>query len=128
VTLSGMSNLEQLRENIGIYEKCRPLNEKEAAALRQTAAKMLGVNTVPCTACRYCTAYCPMELDIPELLRLYNEHAFSGGGFIAPMALNALPEDKKPSACIGCRSCEAVCPQQIKISETFADFVKKLKK
>jgi len=42
------------------------------------------------------------------------------------MALSALPDEKKPSACIGCRSCEAVCPQQIKISEAMADFVKKI--
>jgi len=63
-----------------------------------------------------------MELDIPRLLELYNEHSFSGGGFIAPMALMALPEDKKPSACIGCGSCEAVCPQTIKISQVMEDF------
>ena len=42
------------------------------------------------------------------------------------MAISALPEDKRPSACIGCRSCEAVCPQEIKISEVMADFAKKL--
>ena len=64
--------------------------------------------------------------DIPELLNLYNEHCFTEGGFIAPMALSSYPEEKKPSACIGCRSCEAVCPQQIKISEAMADFAEKL--
>ena len=67
-----------------------------------------------------------MQLDIPRLLALYNEHAFTGGGFLAPMAVEALPDNKKPSACIGCRSCEAVCPQQIKISEAMADFSHKL--
>ena len=77
--------------------------------------------------CHYCTSHCPQGLDIPELLKLYNEHAFTGGGFIAPMALSAIPDDKKPSACIGCRNCEAVCPQQIKISEAMADFSEKLK-
>ena len=82
--------------------------------------------SVPCTACRYCTSHCPKGLDIPVLLELYNEHSFTGGGFIAPMALSALPEDKKPAACIGCRSCEKVCPQQIKISEALADFSAKL--
>jgi len=54
---------------------------------------------------------------------LYNEHAFSEGGFIAPMALSALPEDKQPSACLHCGSCEAVCPQQIEISQVMEDFV-----
>ena len=62
-----------------------------------------------------------------DLLALYNEHRFTGGGFLAPMALSALPADKQPSACIGCRSCEAVCPQQIKISEALADFTGMLK-
>ena len=56
------------------------------------------------------------------MLNLYNEHKFTGGGFIAPMALTTVPDDKKPSACVGCKSCEAVCPQQIKISEALADF------
>ena len=68
----------------------------------------------------------PQGLDIPNLLALYNEHTFTGGGFIAPMAVEALPEEKRPAACIGCRSCEAVCPQQLKISEALADFARKL--
>ena len=71
--------------------------------------------------------HCPQGLDIPCLLALYNEHSFTGGGFIAPMALAAVPADKQPSACIGCRSCEAVCPQQIKISEAMADFAERLR-
>ncbi len=50
-----------------------------------------------------------------------------GGGFIAPMAISALPDDKKPSACIGCKSCEAVCPQQLKIAEAMSNFVDLLK-
>lgn len=52
---------------------------------------------------------------------------FTGGGFIAPMVVGTLPEDKRPSACVGCRSCEKVCPQQIKISEMMKDFVERLK-
>ena len=83
-------------------------------------------NGVPCTACHYCTSHCPQGLNIPELLALYNEHCFTKGGFIAPMAVSAIPEDKRPNACIGCRSCEAVCPQQIKISEAMADFSRML--
>lgn len=66
------------------------------------------------------------KLDIPSLIALYNEHAFTGGGFLAPMALMALPDEKKPSACIGCKSCEKVCPQQIKISEVMASLSKNI--
>lgn len=125
VILSGMSNYEQVMDNLHTFETYAPVNEKEAAVLQEIAARLSA--GVPCTACRYCTTYCPMGLDIPKLLEMYNEHTFSGGGFIAPMYVGSLPENKRPSACIGCRSCEAVCPQQIKISETLADFSAKLK-
>lgn len=127
VTLSGMSSFDQMKDNIAIFEKDAPLNDDEKAALQDIADDMLKEKVLPCTACHYCTSHCPQGLDIPELLKLYNEHAFTGGGFIAPMALSAIPDDKKPSACIGCRNCEAVCPQQIKISEAMADFSEKLK-
>lgn len=125
--LSGMSNMEQLKENIETFSTEKPLDKKEFEALLGVADRMIRPNTLPCTACRYCISHCPQGLDIPLLLSLYNEHSFSGGGFIAPMQISVIPEDKRPSACIGCRSCEAVCPQQIKISEAMSDFVKILK-
>ncbi|MDO5573136.1 MAG: aldo/keto reductase [bacterium] len=126
VTLSGMSNVEQMKENIHTYETNQPLNEQEMTALADIASGMLGKATLPCTACHYCVSHCPQHLDIPELLELYNEHCFAGGGFLAPMALMAVPAEKQPSACIGCRSCEKVCPQGIKISEAMSDFTAKL--
>lgn len=125
--LSGMSSLEQLKENIDIFSEFKPLSGEEMNALMDIAAKMLSVNTVPCTACRYCTEYCPMELDIPSLLSLYNEHSFSGGGFLAFFGLRALPEEKRPSACIGCGACAAVCPQGISIPDVMSDFSEKVK-
>ena len=126
VILSGMSNMEQLQDNIRTFETKKKLNEKEMNTLLGIADEMVKQNNLPCTACRYCTSHCPKGLNIPSLLELYNEHNLTGGGFIAPMALMAVPEDKQPSACVGCRSCEAVCPQQIKISEALADFRAKL--
>jgi len=126
VTLSGMSNMEQLRENLRTFETDAPLSENERSVLLGIAEKMTKKGLLPCTACRYCTSHCPQGLDIPSLLALYNEHMFTGGGFLAPMAISALPEDKRPGACLGCRSCETVCPQQIKISEVMADFAARL--
>ena len=126
VVLSGMSNLDQLKDNVHTYEENKPLNDAEFKAITDIAGGMLKANTLHCTACRYCTSHCPKGIDIPRILELYNEHSFTGGGFIAPMAIAALPADKQPSACIACRSCEAVCPQQIKISEAMAEFSKKL--
>lgn len=127
VTLSGMSNMEQLKENVTIYEEAYPLTAVELQTLFSIATAMTSKKILPCTACRYCTTHCPQGLDIPRLIELYNEHMYSGGGFIAPMALEALPADKLPSACLGCGACEAVCPQNIKISEMMADFAEKLK-
>lgn len=127
MTLSGMSSLDQLRANIETYSENKPLSDAEMSALMDIAREMTAKIALPCTSCRYCTTHCPMGLDIPWLIELYNEHCFSGGGFIAPMALNALPEEKRPSACLSCRACEAVCPQQIKISEALSDFAEKLK-
>ena len=122
VILSGMSNLDQMKDNLATFETEDPLTEKELDGLLALGDEMTNPKALACTACRYCTTHCPQGLDIPHLLALYNEHRFTGGGFIAPMALSAIPADKQPSACIGCRSCEAVCPQQLKISEAMADF------
>ena len=126
VILSGMSDMKQVKDNIKTFEEEKPLNAEESAVLDAIAREMLAKTSLPCTACRYCTSHCPKHLDIPELIKLYNEHRFTGGGFIAPMVVSALAEEKRPSACIGCRSCEKVCPQQIKISEMMKDFTARL--
>ena len=120
-----MSNEAQMKDNLHTFETDRPLNETEWNTILSIADTM--TNGVPCTACHYCTSHCPQQIDIPHIIKLYNEHVFTGGGFLAPMALRAIPEEHQPASCLGCRSCEAVCPQQIKISEIMSDFVEKLK-
>ena len=122
VTLSGMSDLAQLQDNLDTFETDEPLTEPEWERVLALGKEMTDPQALNCTACHYCVSHCPQGLDIPHLLALYNEHRFTGGGFIAPMALSAIAPDKQPSACVGCRSCEAVCPQQLKISEAMADF------
>ena len=122
VILSGMSNEEQLEKNLITFSEDKQLSDAQMATLLDVADKMVSVGTVPCTACHYCVSRCPQGLDIPHLISLYNEHAYTGGGFIAPMALSALPEDKLPQACLHCQSCEQVCPQQIGISEVMEKF------
>ena len=126
VILSGMSDLEQMQANLRTFETDQPLSEAEQEALLGLAGEMVKKTSLPCTACHYCVSHCPQGLDIPTLLSLYNEHVFTGGGFIAPMAVSSIPPEKRPDACIGCRSCEAVCPQQIAVSEALADFAAKL--
>ncbi len=128
VTLSGMSNFEQLEENIKIFEEDKPLNEQEMNAILSAADSITAKTSLPCTACRYCISHCPKGIDIPAIIELYNDHVFSGGGWLAPMRIKAMDEDKRPSACIACRGCESVCPQNILISEMMADFTEKLSK
>ncbi len=128
VTLSGMSDLSQIRENAKSFSAPNALSEEEKAVLLEVANQMTSPTTLPCTACRYCVPHCPKELDIPWIIELYNEQKYSGFGFRTQMALRAMAEEKKPTACIGCASCESVCPQTIKISEMMADFSQSIKK
>lgn len=123
--LSGMSNMEQLQANIRTFGEEKPLAKEEMDMLMDVVSAMKN-NTLPCTACHYCVSHCPKGIDIPKILELYNEHSLTGGGFLAPMAIGAMPKEKRPSACVGCRSCEKVCPQQIKISETMSNFAAQL--
>lgn len=122
MVLSGMSNMEQLKANIETWQEDKPLTEAEFDTLVRLADEEVKKGGVPCTACHYCTSHCPQELPIPELLALYNEHKFTGGGFLAPMRIRNMPEEKRPSNCVGCRSCEQVCPQQIEISGIMSEF------
>lgn len=127
VTLSGMSNMEQLKANISTYAESKPLNEAEMQLILGIADEMISRTTVPCTGCHYCVSKCPEGLDIPFLLKQYNEAMVAGAGeFIAPMALSSIAEDKQPECCISCHSCEKVCPQTIKISEELNKFATKM--
>ena len=126
VILSGASSMEQMKQNIAICEDDRPLDGKEMERLLALGRSMVDAKAAPCTACKYCLSHCPKGIDIPRMIELYNEHVFTGGGFIAPMALAAVPQDRQPSACIGCGKCAEVCPQQIDIPGIMKDFVQKL--
>ena len=83
-------------------------------------------DSLPCTACRYCCDGCPQGLDIPMLLHAYNDVRFDGG-LTVKMQMDALAEDKQPSACIGCGSCAAACPQNIDIPAAMRDFAERLR-
>ncbi len=125
VTLSGMSNSQQLEENIATMSEDKPASEQELSALAEIADGLLSM--LPCTACGYCLSHRSCKLNIPNLMFMYNELCFSNG-FITHMGIGAMPEGERPSACTACGKCNAVCPQQIKISTVMADFVEKMKK
>ena len=105
-----MSNLEQLKDNLATFETEDSLTKEEWDGLLALGGEMTNPKALACAACRYCTSHCPQGLDIPHLLALYNEHRFTGRGFIAPMALSAIPQDRQPGACIGCRGCDRGIP------------------
>lgn len=116
--LSGMSEPQQMEQNIGWFAQRRALDEDGRQKLLAIAEKLK--NSVPCTGCRYCTEGCPMGLDIPALLAVYNDMRFQHAALVN-MYIEALPEDKRPSACIGCGACAAICPQSIDIPAALAD-------
>ena len=120
-----MSSLEQIKENIATFSEIRKLGEEELAALDTIAEKMK--NTVPCTACRYCTEGCPKGIDIPEMLANYNEICFAPS-FNIGMRMDAVPEGHRAADCISCGKCTKICPQGINIPEALADFVVRLDK
>ncbi|MGN0681037.1 MAG: aldo/keto reductase [Candidatus Fimisoma sp.] len=127
VTLSGMSDMKQLKANISTYDESKPLDEAEMEMILGIADEMIRRTAVPCTGCHYCISKCPKGLDIPFLLKQYNEAMVSGAGdFIASMALSSIPADKQPECCINCHSCERVCPQTIKIPEELKKFAAKM--
>ena len=119
VVLSGMTKMEQVEDNSKTYSTEKPLTAEELKILDQVAASMLDL--LPCTACRYCCSACPQELDIPNLLALYNECRFEPS-FVARMAVDAMDPEKRPSACIGCGTCNLICPQNIDIPEALKQF------
>ena len=123
--LSGMTTPAQMEDNVRTFEERRPLTDQEEKVLLDIAKGMYGA--VPCTACRYCCDGCPMGLDIPMLLKLYNEAKFSPN-FNIGMRVEALPEDKRPAACVDCGQCARACPQNIDIPAALADLNEELKK
>jgi len=123
--LSGMSNMEQMTQNVETFASRKPLNGAELDAIYEIAEGLK--NAVPCTACRYCCDGCPMGLDIPDLISTYNDARVAATMNIT-IAIEALPEGKRPAACIGCGACTKVCPQNIDIPTVMSDFTELLSK
>lgn len=114
--LSGMSNMEQMEDNLSYMKGFVPFDEKEQAAIRQ-AQEILGkANTIPCTACSYCTKGCPMSIPIPDIFAAMNLRLGNGQLEAAGKAYEELNQKGNVAdACIACGQCETVCPQHIEI-------------
>lgn len=125
MVLSGMSSYDQMVDNVASFSGGAPQTPEEEAVLMEIAEQLK--DAVPCTRCRYCCDGCPMQLDIPMLIHAYNDIRYAATMIIS-MHFSALPEEKMPSACIGCGACAAVCPQGIDIPGTLADLSERLTK
>ena len=114
--LSGMSNVEQMQQNLALMKAFKPFTDDERAALEQTRAYLASVPTVPCTGCSYCTKGCPQQISIPDIFTAYNQYkVYEKLGPAKRFYGFATRSGAKASSCVECGQCESVCPQSIPI-------------
>jgi predicted aldo/keto reductase-like oxidoreductase len=119
VVISGMSTMEQLEENLAVFGSREPITPGETDLLNRVLETL--TERAPCTACQYCIAACPVNLDIPLLLTLYNEAGFDIMWTVGA-SLRALGEGRGPTACVNCGQCNPLCPQNIDIPKALTHF------
>lgn len=117
VVLSGMSNMEQLQDNMSYMKDFVPLNEEERACVEKATELIKSTIEIPCTACRYCTDGCLKKIDIPRYFNLANEAKRYGVNNFKWHYNEAKKNGAAPSDCISCRACETHCPQKLPIVE-----------
>lgn len=116
--LSGMSNLEQMRDNLSYMTHFQPLSDGERQVIARAQEVLASIDSIPCTACRYCTDGCPMKINIPGIFGARNKQLiFEQVEQGAKDYVRVTQEGGKAGDCIGCGQCEAACPQHINIIE-----------
>ncbi len=116
--LSGMSNMDQMRDNLSYMKDFRPLDGEEREIIRKAQRIMGSSNTIPCTACGYCMKGCPKQIRIPDIFAAVNLQLGSGQMNEAASAYEkACPPGKGAADCIGCRQCERACPQHLPVTD-----------
>ena len=129
MVLSGMSTLEQVRDNTSFMADFKPLDEREQAAVAQVQAILRGKHLIPCTSCRYCTDGCPRHISIPDLFAVMNTkqiyHDWNADYYYRDV--HTAP-GRRASDCLKCGKCERVCPQHLPIRQLLEDVAKELDK
>ena len=112
VVLSGMSNIDQMRDNLSYMRDFKPLSDGELAVIKQAQEIFGALPMIPCTACGYCKEGCPRQIDIPAHFAAANDRLLGA----TPKPVEGTPA----SECIACGQCESICPQHIGIIEELA--------
>lgn len=115
--LSGMSNAQQMNDNLDTMTHFEKINDKEARLIKQVTDQVLSYPTIPCTKCRYCTPGCPMRIQIPDLFTAYNSAKMYGENrrYQTYYKDHSTGDYQPAKACIACGQCESVCTQHLEI-------------
>ncbi len=129
MVLSGMGSLDMVRDNTGYMKDFRPLDEKEAEAVRKVCAYIKNLDIIPCTGCSYCTSGCPMNIPIPAFFACLNSkntfHTWGSGMYYHNVSGSS---GAKASDCIGCGACEGICPQHLEIRDLLVKVAEEFEK
>ena len=123
MVLSGVTTMEQMQENVSFMKDLKPLSDEAHAALQTVHDQIRALHLIECTACRYCTEGCPMQINIPGIFRCLNERTKFPGKQSSRYGW-VTSKGGKASDCIECGACEEVCPQHLAIRDLLKDAVK----
>ena len=125
MVLSGMSDLEQMKDNLSYMRDFKPLNETELAAVNKVQEIFHKMNMIPCTACRYCVEGCPKQISIPDLFAIMNikqlHHDWNADYYYEEV--HTAP-GRRASDCLKCGKCEKICPQHLPIRKLLEEIAK----
>ncbi|MDV5092915.1 aldo/keto reductase [Faecalibacterium duncaniae] len=129
MVLSGMSSMEQMKDNLSYMKDFQPLNETELEAVKKVQSIFRGMNLIPCTACRYCTDGCPRQIAIPDLFAVMNTkqiyHDWNADFYYNNVYTGA---GRRASDCIQCGRCEKACPQHLPIRRLLTEIAAEFEK
>lgn len=121
VVLSGMSNMDQILDNINTVNNLEPLSDEELSVVLEVVDVLNKIPRVPCTECGYCLTSCPQNIYISKLIGLYNDYLVHNTiENTAAMYRFFTDNVRNASICVSCYSCEKHCPQHIEIADTMA--------